>query len=156
MVLRLLRALTVGMLATAVLVPVAAAAESGHFVGKPTCTDNGTFLDCTGKVTSPAGTTIRIEVSAAGVADVTCTNPGGEVAPGQSFAVEATGSTGDQPTLTKGKFAFTVGTNVPIPPPGSCPNPMWEARVTDVHFTSATLTLFQISTVADTITVRVS
>jgi hypothetical protein len=33
---------------------------------------------------------------------------------------------------------------------------MWTATVTDVHFTDATLTLFENSTVADTITVPVS
>jgi hypothetical protein len=33
---------------------------------------------------------------------------------------------------------------------------MWTATVTDVHFTDATLTLFENSTVADTITAPVT
>lgn len=134
----------------------AASAQSGHFVGTPTCTDEGTFLECTGKVAGLGGTTFRIDVSASGVADVTCTNPGGNVAPGQSFSFAGAGSTGDQLTPRNGQFRFTVGTSSPTAPPGSCPNPMWTATVTDVHFTTATLTLFEDSTVSDTITVPVS
>jgi hypothetical protein len=102
------------------------------------------------------GTTFRIDVSATGVADVTCTNPAGNVAPGQSFSFEGAGSTGDQLTPRNGQFRFSVETVSPTAPPGSCPNPMWTATVTDVHFTDATLTLFEDSTVSDTITVPVS
>ena len=133
-----------------------ALAQSGHFVGTPTCTDEGTFLECTGKVAGLGGTTFRIDVSASGVADVTCTNPGGQVAPGQSFSFAGAGSTGDQLTPRNGQFRFTVTTDAPTAPPGSCPNPMWTATVTDVQFTDATLTLFEDSTVSDTITVPVS
>jgi hypothetical protein len=32
-----------------------ASAQSGHFVGTPTCTDEGTFLECTGRVAGLAG-----------------------------------------------------------------------------------------------------
>ena len=131
-------------------------AQSGHFVGTPTCSDEGTFLECTGKVAGLGGTTFRIDVSASGVADVTCTNPAGNVAPGQSFSFEGAGSTGDQLTPRNGQFRFSVETVAPTAPPGSCPNPMWTATVTDVHFTDATLTLFEDSTVSDTITVPVS
>jgi hypothetical protein len=134
----------------------AAFAQSGHFVGTPTCTDEGTFLECSGKVAGLGGTTFRIDVSATGVADVTCTNPGGNVAPGQSFSFAGAGSTGDQLTPRNGQFRFSVETVAPTAPPGSCPNPMWTATVTDVHFTDATLTLFEDSTVSDTITVPVS
>ena len=134
----------------------AASAQAGHFVGTPTCTDEGTFLECTGKVAGLGGTTFRIDVSASGVADVTCTNPGGQVAPGQSFSFAGAGSTGDQLTPRNGSFRFSVETVAPTAPPGSCPNPMWTATVTDVHFTDATLTLFEDSTVADTITVPVT
>ena len=134
----------------------AASAQSGHFVGTPTCTDEGTFLECTGKVAGLGGTTFRIDVSASGVADVTCTNPGGQVAPGQSFAFAGAGSTGDQLTPRNGSFRFSVETVAPTAPPGSCPNPMWTATVTDVHFTDATITLFEDGTVSDTITVPVT
>jgi hypothetical protein len=154
---RMKRYLLFGVVAAAVLAfPGAAAAQSGHFVGTPTCTDEGTFLECTGKVAGLGGTTFRIDVSASGTADVTCTNPGGQVAPGQSFSFAGAGSTGDQLTPRNGQFRFSVETVAPTAPPGSCPNPMWTATVTDVQFTDATLTLFENSTVSDTITVPVS
>ena len=152
---RYLLLLAVAVAGTLALSP-AASAQKGHFVGKPTCTDQGTFVECTGKVAGLGSTTFRVDVSAAGVADVECTNPGGEVAQGQSFAFEGAGSTGDQLTLTKGKFPFLVSTSTPRAAPGSCPNPMWTATVVDVHFTNATLTLFEGGALLDTITVPVS
>jgi hypothetical protein len=133
-----------------------ASAQSGHFIGTPTCTDEGTFLECTGKVAGLGGTTFRIDVSATGTADVTCTNPGGNVAPGQSFSFAGAGSTGDQLTPRNGSFRFSVETVAPTAPAGSCPNPGWTATVTDVEFGDVTLTLFEDSTVSDTITVPVS
>jgi hypothetical protein len=145
------------LLVTAIAaVPVLA--QAGHFVGTPTCTDEGTFIECTGKVAGLGGTTFRIDVEATGTASVECANPAGNVAPGQSFSFEGAGSTGDQLTPRNGQFRFGVETVAPTAPPGSCPNPKWTATVTDVEFGDATLTLFENgSTVpSDTITVPVS
>ena len=148
--------MTLATFTVLVLSASAAQAQAGHFVGEPTCTDEGTFLECTGKVAGLGGTTFRIDVSASGVADVTCTNPAGNVAPGQSFSFAGAGSTGDQLTPRNGQFRFSVETVAPTAPPGSCPNPKWTATVTDVEFGEATVTLFEDSTVSDTITVPVS
>jgi hypothetical protein len=151
------RILALGVVAVAMLAfPGAASAQSGHFIGTPTCTDEGTFIECSGKVAGLGGTTFRIDVSATGVADVTCTNPAGNVAPGQSFSFAGAGSTGDQLTPRNGQFRFSVETVSPTAPPGSCPNPKWTATVTDVTFGDATVTLFEDSTVSDTITVPVT
>ena len=130
-------------------------AQAGHFVGKPQCRDIETAVQCTGKVAGLGGTTFTITVSAPGTADVECTNPGGEVAPGQSFATTVTGTSGPFSTPKNGNARFTVRSDTPAAAPGSCPNPMWTARVVDVHFTTATLTLFENSTVSDTIAVPV-
>jgi hypothetical protein len=134
----------------------AALAQSGHFVGTPTCSDIGTQVQCSGKVAGLGGTIFTITVSAPETASATCTNPAGNVAPGQSFSTTVTGTSGPFPTPRNGQARFTVTSNTPAAPPGSCPNAMWTATVTDVAFTTATVTLSEDSTVLDTITVPVT
>jgi hypothetical protein len=136
--------------------PGAASAQSGHFVGTPTCTDQGTTLECTGKVAGLGGTTFEITVTAPGTATVECTNPAGNVAPGQTFDTTAAGSSGPLATPRNGQFRFTVETVTPSAPPGSCPNPMWTPTVVDVEFGDATITLREDGMVSDTITVPVT
>jgi len=133
-----------------------ALAQSGHFVGTPECTDIGTQVQCSGKVAGLGGTTFTITVSAPGTATVTCTNPGGNIAPGQNFTTTVTGTSGPFATPRNGQSPFTVTSTTPTVPEGSCPNEMWTATVTDVSFTTATLTLLEDSTVSDIITVPVT
>ena len=137
--------------------PSAATAQSGHFVQTQTCTDIGTQLRCTGKVAGLGGTTFEITVEASGTASVTCTNPAGNVAPGQAFSFDAAGSSGPQPTPRNGSVRYTVTTAAPSAPAGSCPNPKWTASVTDVAFTGlATITLTEDGALSDSVTVPIS
>jgi hypothetical protein len=137
-------------------------AQSGHFIengaGAPTCTDEGTTVLCTGKVAGLGGTTFEIRISAAGIASVECTNPGGNVAPGQDTAVNVAGTTGPLPTPRNGQFVFRIQTDEPPQPPPTptCPNDMWEANIVDVTFTTATLTLFEDNVQTDQVTVPVT
>jgi hypothetical protein len=141
----------------ALTVAAVALAQSGHFVGTPVCEDIGTQLECSGKVAGLGGTTFEITVEAAGTASVECTNPGGNVAPGQDFDVTATGSGGPQPTPRNGQARFTIRTDAPSPPADSCPNESWTAEVVDVAFTGdATLRLFEDSNLSDIIVVPIS
>lgn len=133
-----------------------ALAQSGHFVGTPTCTDEGTTVECRGKVAGLGGTTFEITVSAPGTGSVECTNPAGNVAPGQDFSTTVAGTSGPLATPRNGQFRFTVESDTPSAPPGSCPNPMWTATVIDVEFGDATITLMEDGMVSDTITVPVS
>jgi hypothetical protein len=138
--------------------PAVAWAQSGHFVGTPTCTDEGTTVECSGKVAGLGGTTFEITVDAVGIASVECTNPGGNVAPGQDTAVETSGTTGEQSTPRNGQFRFTGSTDNPEPLPATptCPNAQWTPDIVDVEFSDATLTLLEDGAVSDTITVSVS
>jgi hypothetical protein len=139
--------------AAALTLAAVALAQSGHFVGTPTCRDTGTQVECTGKVAGLGGTTFTITVEAEGIASVECSNPAGNVAPGQSFETDLTGTSGPFPTPRNGQARFTVESNAPTAPAGSCPNPKWTATVTDVEFTSdATVTLREDGTVSDVIT----
>jgi hypothetical protein len=145
-------ALTLGLTAGS------ASAQSGHFLGTPTCEDIGTQLRCNYRVAGLGGTTFEVRVSVPGAtADVTCTNPGQNPAPGQAFDFQAAGSGGPQPTPRNGSARDTVTTAAPTAPAGSCPNPQWTATVTDVDFsgTTATLTLLEDNVVSDTVQVKI-
>jgi hypothetical protein len=86
---------------------------------------------------------------ASGNPTATCTNPAGATQPpGQNPAeVDLTGPTavpaGD---VKNGNVTITTRTDAPVTPiPGApdCPNPQWTENITDMAFTSATISLFQ-------------
>jgi hypothetical protein len=137
-------------------------AQSGHFVtgggNAATCTDIGLQVTCTGKVAGLGGTTFTITVVAPGIATVECINPGGNRAPGQDTAVTVSGTTGPLPTPRNGQYEFSITTDSPAPLPATptCPNDQWTPVITDVTFTTATLSLFEDGTLSDQIVVTVS
>jgi hypothetical protein len=152
------RKIAVGVAAAMIVGGASLVAQSGHFLDKTvSCTDVGTQVQCSGKVAGLGGTTFEITVAAEGTATVTCTNPGGNDAPGQKTAVTVPGSSGPQPTPTNGNATFSFRSDDPNPLPATptCPNNSWTPTITDVSFTTATLTLFEDSNVSDTITVNV-
>ena len=149
------------VLLTAVLVGLLAApalAQSGHFIQTQTCRDIGTQVQCSGKVAGLGGTTFEITVEAEGTAEVECTNPGGNVAPGQDTAVTVAGTTTPLPTPRNGNFRYSITSDDPEPLPATptCPNNQWTPNIVDVTFTTATLTLLEDGVVSDTVTVPVS
>lgn len=148
----------IATLAIALGLPAAAMAQSGHFVGTPVCTDEGTTVQCRGKVAGLGGTTFEITVDAVGIASVECTNPGGNVAPGQDTTVETSGTTGEQETPRNGQYRFTGSTEDPEPLPSTptCPNNKWTPDVVDVEFTTATVRLLEDGVVSDSVTVPVA
>jgi hypothetical protein len=154
----------IALAATAVLTiaPDVAFAQSGHFVtgggNTPVCTDEGTIVMCTATVAGLGGTEFEITIDATGTAAVTCTNPGGNTAPGQDTTVETSGTTGEQTTDTNGNFQIDVSTDDPEPLPATptCPNPSWTPDIDDVTFTTAVLNLFQEGVLVDTLTVMVT
>lgn len=158
-----MRRATVMLAAIALLVMTAAPAfaQSGHFLtggrNAPTCTDIGTQVECTGKVAGLGGTTFTITIEAHGIAEVVCINPAGHRAPGQDTEVTVEGSTGPQPTPRNGQARFTITTDDPDPLPSTptCPNAQWTAEIVDVHFTTATLSLFEDGVLSDQVTVSV-
>ena len=153
------RYLVFAVVAAAVLaLPSVASAQSGHFVQTQTCTDEGTTVECSGKVAGLGGTTFEITVEADGIASVECTNPGGNVAPGQDTAVTVAGTTEPLPTPRNGQFRYTLATDdpEPLPPTPTCPNAQWTPDIVDVTFTTATITLLEDGVVSDMVTVSVS
>jgi hypothetical protein len=158
-----MRKIIVGAVAVAALaLSGVAQAQSGHFLtgggNAPSCTDIGTQVLCTGKVAGLAGTTFEITIEAEGIASVECTNPGGNVAPGQDTTVTTEGSTDPLPTPRNGQYRFSIITDDPSPLPSTptCPNPQWSADVIDVVFTTATLSLYENGLLVDQVTVPVN
>jgi hypothetical protein len=160
-----MRRLIIALAAVIALLGLTAApayAQSGHFIegggNAPECTDEGTTVECTGKVAGLGGTTFEITIEADGIASVECTNPGGNVAPGQDTAVTVEGGTGPLPTPRNGQFVFTIETDdpEPLPPTPTCPNNQWTPDIVDVAFTTATLTLFEDGVQSDQVIVPVT
>jgi hypothetical protein len=88
---------------------------------------------------------VNVLVEAEGIAEVQCRNPGGNIAPGQDTEVDVVGQSGPiQPR--HGQITFSVLTAAPtVSGAEACPNPKWTAEVTDVRFTSATVTVFDLA-----------
>jgi hypothetical protein len=112
------------------------------------CTsDPNTFaVSCTGVISGLGNGTYDLFVTATGVATTTCTNKGGNEAPGQNPANVT--SAGAVPITinsdTNGNYDFTVN-GAPPPQPtarqAGCPGNNWTATIVSVDYSTATLTV---------------
>ena len=135
---------------TALAVAAAPAlAANPHFIGEPTFTDLGTVLQAQGSIAGLGNQDVTIVLEAEGIASVTCTNKGGTQAPGQQKSIDVSGTVSNL-RPENGRVNFTVTTGDPNLSSGSgntksdgCPNGNWTSEITDVTFTSATLTVIQ-------------
>lgn len=119
---------------------------------EPAFTDNGLTLSADGELAGLGYEDVWIWLTAQGNPTATCTNQGGNQAPGQNPApVTVTGGVMLTPDdFTKnGNVYFFVETEPPYPPDGivpgapDCPNPNWTEEITDMAFTSAVITIEQ-------------
>lgn len=144
---RMLKGTLLGVVAALAVTSVAIAANV-HFKDGPTFTDEGTTLSASGALAGLGNKDVTITLTATGTADdITCTNKGGNVAPGQNKPkVTTLGQTSVPVTEVKnGNVAFSVETAEPFvtAKQAGCPNNNWTATVNDVDFTSATITVVQ-------------
>lgn len=118
-------------------------AASVHFKnGNPTFSDQGTTLKTCFSLAGLGNQDVTITVKASGLATTTCTNKGGNMAPGQNKTPVSSTVQQTIPStqIKNGNVSVCLTTTPPRAPSATeagCPNSNWSTSLTDVQFTSA-------------------
>ena len=148
------RTLTIACAATAAfaLMTSAAMASSVHLKGgknaEPAFFDGGLTLTASGELAGLGNGDVLVTLTAEADVTSTCTNQGGNQAPGQNPApITVSGSQAIPASEIKnGNTPFSVVTVAPaaiIPGAPDCPNTNWVEAIEDLAFTSAVITVEQ-------------
>jgi hypothetical protein len=141
-----------GLGVAVVVLVVGVSAQSVHLKGganaEPTFTDGGLTLNAVGAVAGLGNGDVLVTLTAQANVTATCTNQGGNQAPGQNPApvTVSGGQAIPEDELKNGTTPFDVTTVAPvaiIPGAPNCPNTNWTEAITDLSFTSAILTIEQ-------------
>lgn len=143
---------TVSLVVCVLAVAIGVRASNVHLKGganaEPAFQDLGLALQASGALAGLGNGDVLVTLTAQADVTSTCTNQGGNEAPGQNPApVTVSGSQAiPEAELKNGTTPFDVQTVPPvaiIPGAPDCPNPNWTERITDLSFTSATITVEQ-------------
>jgi hypothetical protein len=110
-------------------------------------------LIATGTLTGLGNEDVTVKLEASGFPEVTCTNYGGNQAPGQNPPkISANGEQtlfGDKSATKNGRSPFDVGTHNPVTVDAvtyGCPNENWTATIDFVFWTEATIRVLDLYT----------
>jgi len=136
-----------------IMVAGAASASSVHLKGgknaEPAFSDHGLTLAASGELSGLGNGDVLVTMTAHADVTATCTNPAGQnQPPGQNPAAVTVSGSEAIPAgeIKNGTTPFAVETVAPptlIPGAPGCPNPQWTETITDLSFTSATITVEQ-------------
>jgi hypothetical protein len=125
-----------------------ALAANVHFKRDPLFTDAGQSLIGTISLAGLGNKDVTITLQVSGSATYELVNPGGNVVPGQNKipVVASTSVTIPSAQIKNGNVTVTLRTPAPVAPAAKdvgAPNNNWTARITDVSFSTATVTVVQ-------------
>jgi hypothetical protein len=123
-------------------------ADNPHFTRGPNFWDNGLTATGTGRISGLGNGDVIITISFPNATGTTtCTNRGGNQAPGQNPGTPTSVSgTITITSVRNGTVTFSVTTNPPLNPDpvlAGCPNANWSAVFNDITFGVGTLTVQQ-------------
>lgn len=136
------------MLVTATAGSAASVHLKGGANAEPAFTDGGLTLTASGELSGLGNGDVLVTMTARADVTSTCTNQGGNAAPGQNPApLTVTGSVAiPQDQIKNGNTPFSVTTVAPSPiiaGAPDCPNTNWTETIDDLAFTSATIVVQQ-------------
>ena len=149
---RMLRSKMIATVAFVLALGPAAYAQNVHLKpphSNPTFFDLGLQLKASGELAGLGFGDVLVNMVATANVTATCTNPSGaNQPPGQNPApiTVAGQQVIPQTEIKNGTTPFSVTTTAPTTPiPGApgCPNPNWTEDITQLSFTTATITVFQ-------------